>query len=275
MSNQPVPIRRASLPPAARAFPQRTSSSAMTRNTSEDRSITGIPRSALRHRPVGHLYVIPLTDGTEMHVTERELDDLPAEYQYAAHLLAPPQVPTQRQRRHPNPKRPTPSDTVYEMPPARTDPESYLPERRRLPRLHWFVWVGGALFLMLIGWMALSALGNWWQNTRDTWQYGMPRTEQVDANVGHGTKSHPQSHFIAENLQGQIIVIEFPGDDPTRAKVYIGPSLIGPGDDLAPATLTFPDVNHDGRPDLVIHVNNSQFIFLNQPNGTFKAVPHP
>src|SRR5579875_1612852 len=92
--HQPDRIRRASLPPEARSFPQRASSSAMTRNTSEDRSITGIPRSTLRHRPIGNLYVIPLTDGTEMHVTERELDDVPAEYQYAARLIEPPLVPT-------------------------------------------------------------------------------------------------------------------------------------------------------------------------------------
>ena len=208
-----------------------------------------------------------------MRVTERELDDLPKQYQRVAQLITP-QIAPPRQRRQPHPKRPTPSDTVYEMPPAR---ETEAPPRsrlRRLPRFHWLVWVGGTVFVMVVGWMILSALGTWAQTTLNDWQYGRPRTYQVDVNVGHGTSAHPDSHFIAENLNGQIMVIEIAGNDPSHTRIYKGPTLYGPGVDLIPVTLSFEDVNGDGRPDLVMHVKSNEFIFLNQPDGTFKPAPN-
>ena len=56
----------------------------------------------------------------------------------------------------------------------------------------------------------------------------------------------------------------------------IGPVLIGPGQALTPVTLSFEDVNHDGHPDLVIHVEESTFIFLNQEvKGVWQFVPAP
>ncbi len=133
-----------------------------THNTEEDSRI--IPPSALRYRPSqpsGNRYVIPLTDGTEIRVTERELEDLPEEYQTAAQLLSP-RIAAPRQRRQPNPKRPVPSDTVYEMPPARTQNTDVPQKRRRRSRIHWLVPVGIGMLIMLIGWIALTALGAWW-----------------------------------------------------------------------------------------------------------------
>ena len=67
-------------------------------------------------------------------------------------------------------------------------------------------------------------------------------------------------------------VIEFPGGDPTKAKVYVGPILVGPGQDLSPVTLTFKDVNGDGKPDMIVNVQGSHFVFIND-NGQFR-VPH-
>src|SRR5579875_2532213 len=70
-----------------------TSSTARRQPTTrDDRQIGVIGKSAIRHRPINVEYVIPLTDGTEMHVTERELSDLPKEYRQAAILVtSPPQ----------------------------------------------------------------------------------------------------------------------------------------------------------------------------------------
>ncbi len=132
------------------------------------------------------------------------------------------------------------------------------------------------MFVMIFGWIALSALGNWWTMQTNDWTYGRPRTYQVDANVGHGTAKDPDSHFIAQNLNRHIIIIEIPGNDPSKAKIYIGPTLIGPGQELTPVTLSFEDVNGDGRKDLVIHVEDSTFIFLNQQvQGVWQFVPAP
>lgn len=142
--------------------------------------------------------------------------------------------------------------------------------RRR--RFHWLFFVGLAMFTMLIGWILLTTVANWWQVTQDDWHYGRPRTYQVDAVVGHNDSLTNPSHFIAINLRGQVEIIEFPGGDATKAKMYMGPHLIGQGQDLAPVTLTFQDVNGDGKVDMIVNVQGSHFIFLN--NGTeFRPAP--
>ncbi len=96
------------------------------------------------------------------------------------------------------------------------------------PRFHWLVFVGLGLFTMVVGWVLLTMFANWWQVTQDNWHYGFPRTYQVDEVVGHNDSSAHPSHFIAINLNSHVEVIEFPGGDSSKAKVYIGPTLIGP-----------------------------------------------
>lgn len=135
-------------------------------------------------------------------------------------------------------------------------------------RFHWLLFVGLAMLIMILGWVALSALGSWWQITQDDWHYGRPRTFQTDKVVGHHDSPQNPSHFIAMNLNRHIIVIEVPGDNVSKSVVFSGPTLLGPGQDLTPVTLTFQDVNHDGKLDMIVIVQGSQFIFLNE-NGTF------
>jgi len=111
-----------------------------------------------------------------------------------------------------------------------------------------------------------------WQHHLDDVTYGYPRTYQTDANVGHGDPDHPQSHFIALNLRGVIEVVEVPGD-PTRHKpyLYIIVRLAMDGADLVPATLSFRDMNGDDKPDMLVLVNGTFWVYFN--NGTL-FVPH-
>ena len=44
----------------------------------------------------------------------------------------------------------------------------------------------------------------------------------------------------------------------------------GPGQDLTPATLSFQDINHDGKIDMMVNVAGSRLVFLNA-NGMFVA----
>ncbi len=145
-------------------------------------------------------------------------------------------------------------------------------QSERPRRFHWLFFVGLAMLTMLLGWVLLTTVANWWQITQDDWRYGRPRTYQVDQVVGHNDSPSNPSHFIAINLRGQVEIIEFPGGDATKAKIYMGPHLIGSGQDLAPVTLTFQDVNGDGKIDMIVNVQGSHFIFLN--NGTeFRPAP--
>ncbi len=63
-----------------------------------------------------------------------------------------------------------------------------------------------------------------------------------------------------------------PGGDTSKAKIYSGPTLIGSGQDLTPVTLTFKDVNGDGKLDMIVNVQDTHLVFLNQ-NGQFVAAP--
>lgn len=139
------------------------------------------------------------------------------------------------------------------------------PEPRRA---HWLVYAGLVFMAMILGWTILSAIAHWWQVTDDDLRYGRPRTYQTNMVVGHDDANQP-SHFIALNLNRHVEVIEFPGGDASKAKIYMGPVLVGPDQDLDPVTLTFKDVNNDHQVDMIVNVQDSHFAFIND-NGQFR-----
>jgi hypothetical protein len=144
-----------------------------------------------------------------------------------------------------------------------------LPDRRfTASRL--LIVVGVGIMIMLLGFMALSWLGNWWMTTTNDWTYGRPRTYQTDHVVGHQDSPTNPSHFIAMNLNRHVLVIELPGCDASKALTYLGTVLLGDGQDLVPVTLSFEDRNGDGKPDLNVHIGDQVIVFLND-NGRFVA----
>lgn len=163
---------------------------------------------------------------------------------------------------------------VYDLPPnipprrSRITTEDYtapaLPpgQAQRRSHAHWLLFVGVGMIAMLALWVLGTMLVNWWNVTQDDWHYGRPRTFQIDVRVGHNDDVTP-SHFIAVNLNRHIIIIEFPGGDPTKAKDYLGPTLFGDGQDLNPMTLSFRDVNGDGKLDMIVHIQDQTFVFIN------------
>jgi hypothetical protein len=162
-------------------------------------------------------------------------------------------------------------------PSVRVEREPSPPRRQRGGghiHLHWSVWVPISMVIMLVGWVALSTLGSWWQATQDDWHYGRPRTFQADAVVGHNNDaaSNP-SHFIAINLNRHVLIIELPAGDASKARIYSGPILLGQGQDLTPVTLSFHDVNGDGKADMLVWVADTHFVFLNDGSGFRPARP--
>lgn len=135
---------------------------------------------------------------------------------------------------------------------------------------HWPVYVGLTSIAMLVVLVGGSLAVNWWHGYQDDLHYGRPRTTQYDVRVGHGD-NHTLSHFLAINLNKQIEIVEFPGGDATKAKVYIGPTLVGDGEDLTPVTLEFRDVNRDGKPDMIVQIGESRTVFIND-KGVFRPL---
>ena len=183
-----------------------------------------------------------------------EDDDMPDDYY-------PQRMPTSVRRY-------TPREEVYTQGNRRIVVHHDPPPKKQS---HWLVWVGFAMMIMLLGWMLLNIIGTWWTNLQNTWTYGYPRTYQTSAVVGHHDSPDSPTHFLALNLNGHTEVIEIPGGDMTHEKVYVGPTIYSSNPDLVPVTLSFKDVNGDGKPDMLIHVQDQTIVFLN--NGSQFLAP--
>jgi hypothetical protein len=146
------------------------------------------------------------------------------------------------------------------------------PPRRFRP--HWTLRFGAILMSIALGSLLLQVGATWTQHALDTWHYGMPRTYQTDAVVGHGDSLAHPSHFIGLNLNGHIEVIELPGGDPSRARLYAGPTLSGPDRSEVPVVVTFEDVNHNGKPEMILQFAGLEVIYRNTGT-TFQPESHP
>ena len=132
-------------------------------------------------------------------------------------------------------------------------------------RFHPLFYVGGALSLMLAGWLLFSFVGQWWGKSQDDQHYGYPRTFHCDQLVGHGdSETHP-THFVAMNINSHIVIVEFPGGRTDKASIYTGPVLVGDSatTNLVPVTLTFKDVNGDGKLDMIVNAGGKLTILIN------------
>ncbi len=143
--------------------------------------------------------------------------------------------------------------------------------RPRRP-LHATVYIGLTLLCMLVGFVVFSALTTWWQHTDDSLHYGMPRTSQMDAVVGHQDSAAHPSHFLALNLDGHLSVIEMQGGDLGKTVIYAGPVIYGQDANLVAVTLS---VAHDqnGQPELVLHYQNNEVILYDGKDGKFHLQP--
>lgn len=135
--------------------------------------------------------------------------------------------------------------------------------RLRSERSFWLYLLLGMTATLLL-WMILSAVGGWFSVWLDDLHYGRPRTFQIDARVGHNNdQTGTPSHFIAINLHQQIEVIELPGGDASKARIFIGPELNHPNSELVPIELRFVDLNKDHKLDMVVLYQQQRLVYLN------------
>jgi len=135
--------------------------------------------------------------------------------------------------------------------------------------MHPLLYVGVGMLAMVAFFLVLSSAATWVEQKKDDLTYGRPRTFQLDAVVGHHDSAANPSHFIALNLNRHVEVIEIPGGDSTRERVYLITILFGDGEDSTPVTLSFRDVNGDGKPDMLVHIENQTVVEIND-NGQFR-----
>ncbi len=123
--------------------------------------------------------------------------------------------------------------------------------------------------LMLGLYFGLTLVASWWLNHQLDTTYGMPRTYQVDAVVGHNNDSAVNpSHFIFLNLGGHVEIIELPAGDAAKAKIYVGPTLFS--DNAASIPVTGEFRNFNGTEEMLVHIQNQILVYVS--DGT-KFVP--
>jgi hypothetical protein len=129
--------------------------------------------------------------------------------------------------------------------------------------------ITGVLAVLAL-YVLMSAAVDWAQVTIDDLRYGRPRAMHVNGFVGHAAEAAGQpTHFVALNLDRQVMVLEIPGGDQTQVRSYAGPYLFGAQEDLTPVLLSLHDIDGDGYNDLLIDVRNERVIYLNR-DGSFR-----
>src|SRR6266704_1136778 len=98
------------------------------------------------------------------------------------------------------------------------DDDAYVPIIVHTKKHHpiFMLGIGAVTMLTLLGGInfASSSLGD----MMNTMKYGDVRTTNTDINVGHGGSSH----FITENYNQRMVIIEFPGGDATKMQLLQG-----------------------------------------------------
>lgn len=136
--------------------------------------------------------------------------------------------------------------------------EEPLPRRRRRP--HWLVISGLSLLTFVLLWWLLTLAVNWWTQNQLNATYEFPRISQADEVVYPGdTAAHP-SHYLFLNLQGTVLIVEFPHGNAARARVYQGPTIFSDQADQVPVTGEFRVVN--GRIEMLVHIQNQIILYI-------------
>lgn len=127
------------------------------------------------------------------------------------------------------------------------------------------------LMVLVLSYLVVSFAVQTWQTWQDDMTYGRPRITRLEANVGHNEANGVKTLFTAQNLNGQISITEFPGSDPSKTRVIVGPQLFGKAKELIPIKLQTKDVNGDNSPDLIATADDQVLIYINE-NGNFRPI---
>ncbi len=122
-------------------------------------------------------------------------------------------------------------------------------------RAHPLLWIGIFGMFLVLGWFGLNFVTTWYQGVQNDWTYGKQRHFEINAVVGHGDSQTNPSHFTAENNNGQIIVIELPGNNVSKARIYQIETVPG-NTGNPPVKLSFQDMNADGKPDMLVQIGD-------------------
>jgi len=141
-------------------------------------------------------------------------------------------------------------------------------ERRAVQCKQWHpaVHIGAMLFAFALAWMICVHLASFWLlNVADRWNYGPQKSgPALSAVFGHEDSQEHPTRVELINDHGRPVVLEIPGGDGSKAKLYPGPqpALFGLEGNPEQYVMYFEeprDINGDGRKDLSIIVEAGGF----------------
>ena len=116
-----------------------------------------------------------------------------------------------------------------------------------------FIVVGMLIFAVLLIFLQF-VVTPWWQSVTDQWQYGNSKISTIEVVVGHqDSEAHPTA-ILSFDLHGRVEVIELPGGNAAKAESYPVAYIYGEKRDHRVITVEPVDVNHDGKLDLLVHI---------------------
>src|SRR5260370_37756509 len=187
------------------------------------------PRSALRYRPIGADQATRPGPG----LTRKPLRRADARSTTPSVVLD--DLEDEEEERVPPWRRPSaPAPRKVAAPPGRAR-----------SRLHPLFFVGVGLLLTILLWIGVTQVIAWGNGVLDLFHYGNPRTYQTDQVVGQGDSALHPSHFVAMNLHGQVVILDFPAGDPARAREFTVSSILGPHTEQIVVEQRIVDLNHN------------------------------
>jgi hypothetical protein len=137
--------------------------------------------------------------------------------------------------------------------------------------LHSIAYIATSVLALIAIYAIMGNVLTWGRSHIDDLRYGTTRTVHLDAVVGHEDGAGTPTHFVAMNLNRQVVIIEIPGGDPSKTRTLTGPYLFGAGEDKTPVLLRLEDLNRDGSKDLIVSVKNEEIVYVNK-DGQFQPL---
>ena len=167
---------------------------------------------------------------------------------------------------------PTTRPRATTVQPVNTEPVFTLPKRDYKP----FIVAGMLLFVALLIFLQ-AVVTPWWQSVTDQWQFGSSKISTIEVVVGHQDSRAHSTCILSFDFHGRVEVIELPGGNAAKAQSYPGATIYGDNREHRVITLEPVDVNHDGKLDLLVHIEGiaATPILYNTGSAFSWTVPHP
>lgn len=133
---------------------------------------------------------------------------------------------------------------------------------KRVGDFHWLFWVGvGAVFILVVYWVGGQVIMALSGRLVQTQNCSSANVCIVKARVGFGDSATP-SYFTGQNVNGNVVIVECPAGDCTKAVSYVPFAFMGDNPDQQTFTLSFAVTTDSGKQDMILTFTDGKRIVL-------------